>query len=137
MGRLACSVATESVTATWQLSCLPSWPQYCLATPTDSLPFFGNPVSSTIQARIGPCASIAGSTWPRTAVSTAASSQDALATKWCRDWCAAPTRNGSTRAAIGSTLKALTRQQQPGRVGPQRLPAIRVAQNPAEQLDVA
>jgi hypothetical protein len=61
MGRLACSVATESVTAPWQLSRLPSWPQYCRATPTDSLPFFGSPVSSTSQARIGPRSSIAGS----------------------------------------------------------------------------
>ena len=35
--------------ATWQLSCLPNIPQYCRATPTECLPFFGNPVSSMIH----------------------------------------------------------------------------------------
>src|SRR5688572_25072835 len=49
-GRLARSLASDSVTATWQLSCLPSWPQYWRATPTEWRPFLGMPVSSTIQA---------------------------------------------------------------------------------------
>jgi len=40
--------------ATWQLSCLPSWPQYCRATPTECRPYLGKPVSSMIQASIGP-----------------------------------------------------------------------------------
>ena len=30
----------DRLTATWQLSCLPTWPQYCRATPTECLPFF-------------------------------------------------------------------------------------------------
>src|SRR3954465_11790652 len=114
MGRLAASVATESVTATRQLARLPRWPQYWRATPTESLPFFGSPVSSTIQARTGPRSSIAGSAEARTAASRAASSQAALATKWCKDWCAAPTRAGSTRAAIGSTLLRSPGSRRPG-----------------------
>jgi hypothetical protein len=32
---------------------LPTCPQYCRATPTECFPFFGKPVSSTIQAAIG------------------------------------------------------------------------------------
>src|ERR687883_407987 len=40
-------------------------------------------------------------------------SQAALATKWCKDWCAAPTRAGSTLAAIGSTLS-----RSPGNIRP-------------------
>src|SRR3954453_8882169 len=43
-------------------------------------------------------------TWPRTAASSAASSQGALATTWCIDWGLACTRSGAIRAAIGSTL---------------------------------
>src|SRR5258705_62471 len=102
--RLARSLATDSVTATWQLSCLPSSPQYWRATPTECLPFFGMPVSSMIQARMGACLSIFGSTNARTALSNAASCQGALATKWCSDWCLAPIASGARRAAIGSTL---------------------------------
>ncbi|SFB65475.1 hypothetical protein SAMN04244571_04832 [Azotobacter beijerinckii] len=49
MGRLACSQASETLIATWQLSCLPSTPQYWRATPTECRPFFGKPVSSTSQ----------------------------------------------------------------------------------------
>jgi hypothetical protein len=54
-----------------KLSCLPTWPQYCRATPTDSLPFFGNPVSSTTHATTGPWRSIAGSTKSRALSNTA------------------------------------------------------------------
>ena len=35
------ALATDSVTATWQLSCLPSCPQYCRVTPTECRPFLG------------------------------------------------------------------------------------------------
>src|SRR5215218_6981176 len=69
MGRLAVRLASESVTATWQLSCLPSWPQYWRATPTECRPFLGTPVSSMIQASMGPARSIAGRTRSRTLVS--------------------------------------------------------------------
>ena len=55
-------VATERLTATRQFSCLPTCPQYCRATPTECLPFFGKPVSSTIQATTDPSFSIAGIT---------------------------------------------------------------------------
>ncbi len=55
IGRLELHVATDRLTATRQLSCLPTCPQYCRATPTECLPFFGKPVSSTIQATTGPC----------------------------------------------------------------------------------
>src|SRR5262249_11285712 len=34
-------------TPTWQLSVRPRVPEYCFLTPTDLVPFFGNPVSST------------------------------------------------------------------------------------------
>ena len=44
MGRLAWWLAIDSETTAWQLSCLPSWPQYRRATPTECLPFLGNPV---------------------------------------------------------------------------------------------
>ena len=34
-------------------------PQYCRVTPTECVSFFGNPVSSTVQAWIGPFCLIA------------------------------------------------------------------------------
>ena len=37
-----------------------SRPQYCRATPTECVPFFVKPVSSTIQASIRPCRSMPG-----------------------------------------------------------------------------
>jgi hypothetical protein len=80
-GRLAAWLAIDSVTATWQFSCFPSSPQYCRATPTECLPFLGKLVSSTIQASIGPPASIDGSTSSRTLASTRASDHGALPTK--------------------------------------------------------
>ena len=81
MGRLAASLATDKLMATWQLSCLPSWPQYWRATPTECRPFLGKPVSSTIQASIGPVAWILGSSSARTAANSASSDHSALATK--------------------------------------------------------
>jgi hypothetical protein len=36
------------------LARLPSWPQYCRATPTESVPFFGSAVSSITSAAFGP-----------------------------------------------------------------------------------
>src|SRR5277367_5602844 len=53
-GRLAWRLASDSVTATWQFACLPSCPQYWCDTPTECCPFLGRPVSSMIQASIGP-----------------------------------------------------------------------------------
>jgi len=50
MGKLNASLASEMLTATWQLSCLPSCPQYCRATPTEWRPCFGKPVSSISSA---------------------------------------------------------------------------------------
>jgi hypothetical protein len=79
--KAAIGVASDSDTATWQLSCLPSWPQYCRATPIECLPFLGKPVSSMIQASIGPCRSIAGTTICRTFVSTRSSDQRPSPTK--------------------------------------------------------
>ena len=75
IGSEASALATESETATWQLSCFPSSPQYCRATPTECGPFFGNPVSSRIPAVTGLLAVIAGSTASRTARSRTRSSQ--------------------------------------------------------------
>src|SRR3954465_14727395 len=39
--------AKVSETSTWQFATLPSSPQYCRATPTESSPFLGTPTSST------------------------------------------------------------------------------------------
>ena len=91
------------LTATWQLSCLPNTPQYWRATPTECLPFFGKLVSSMIQNAPAD-KSILGTTHWLTRRSISASDHCALATKWCSDWCRALACNGSTRAAIGSTL---------------------------------
>src|SRR5215831_16290773 len=62
MGRLASAVLSDKLTATRQFSCLPTWPQYCRVTPTECFPFFGNPVSSTIQATTGPRFCMVGNT---------------------------------------------------------------------------
>jgi hypothetical protein len=97
-------LAIDSETVTWQLACLPSWPQYWWCTPTECLPCLGNDVSSMIHASIGPLLSIAGSTISRTLASTSASDQVALPTKCSSDWCWAAVRAGAVRAAIGSTL---------------------------------
>jgi hypothetical protein len=40
MGRLADTLLIDRLTASWQLSRLRTWPQYCRATPTEWLPFF-------------------------------------------------------------------------------------------------
>ncbi len=44
------SLAKCRLTAIWQLSMRPSVPLYCRCTPTEWLPFFANPVSSTTIA---------------------------------------------------------------------------------------
>ena len=44
---------SDTDTATWQLSCLPSTLQYCRATPTECFPFFGIAVSSNTHAPTG------------------------------------------------------------------------------------
>ena len=103
-GRLAAWLAMESVAAIRQLPVLPSRPQYCRATPAECTPFLAKPVSSTIQASIGPPrASIAGKTRSRTLPGMAASDHEACPTKCSNDCCPAGTRDGATRAAIGST----------------------------------
>jgi hypothetical protein len=53
-----------------------------------------------IQKAIGPCRSIAGSTVSRATPSIGASLYSVLAARWC----AACTRSGARRAAIGATL---------------------------------
>ena len=47
-------------------TCLPNWPQYCRATPTEWLPFLGKPVSSMIHAWIGSSRVMDGRTHSRT-----------------------------------------------------------------------
>jgi hypothetical protein len=64
-GILDASVAAERLTATRQFSCLPVWPQYWRATPTECWPFSGKPVSSTTRAATGPRDSMAGKTRSR------------------------------------------------------------------------
>ena len=72
--------------------------------PHRMLPFLGKPVSSMIQASIGPCRSIAGSTISRTLARTVSSDQRPSPTKCNSDWCCAAVRSGAVTAAIGSTL---------------------------------
>jgi transposase len=60
IGMLAAAVASDRLTATWQLSCLPSCPQYCRATPTECVPFLGVPVSSITQNHWGSPRAICG-----------------------------------------------------------------------------
>src|SRR4051812_10503403 len=45
--------ASVSETSAWQFARLPSWPQYCRATPTERVPFFGSAVSSITNAASG------------------------------------------------------------------------------------
>ena len=60
------SVTACTLTPTWQFPTLPSDPEYMRATPGESAPSFGNPVSSTTKAR-GPMNSSAHrATRPRT-----------------------------------------------------------------------
>ncbi len=75
------SLASDTLTATWQFSCLPSTPQYWRATPTECCPFFGKAVSSTIHAATGPWRAMGSSTHSRATRSTAAASQGASAIK--------------------------------------------------------
>src|SRR5215210_3059072 len=133
MGRLAVWLASESVTATWQLSCLPSWPQYWRATPTECRPFLGKPVSSMIQASMGPVRSMTGRTKSRTLVSTAASDQGAWPTKSRSDWCWAATRAGAVTAAIGSTLG---RHEQTRAVVAQGCGAVSVADDTDQRRNI-
>ena len=103
IGRLPRCEASDRLTATWQLSCSPSCPQYWRDTPTEWRPFFGKPVSSTIHKQ--PSSSFrAGIAHSRTPPSTASSDQSDFATMWCSDWCFALTCHGSLWAASGSTL---------------------------------
>lgn len=46
-GHDAVSDAAWTLTPIWQLPTLPRVPEYCLATPGEDVPSFGNPVSST------------------------------------------------------------------------------------------
>jgi hypothetical protein len=57
-----------------------------------------------IQASIGPCCSIAGTTSSRTFANTFSSDHSPSPTKCSKHWCCAETRPGAVRAAIGSTL---------------------------------
>ena len=52
-------------TATWQLPIFPSAPQYCRCTPTECVPCFGKPVSSSarIPRRTGTAARNCVQTW--------------------------------------------------------------------------
>src|SRR5215471_4630329 len=104
IGKLAKSLAIDSETATWQLSCLPNCPQYCRATPTECLPFFGKPVSTTIHAEMAPCASTRGIVHARMRSMTPSSDHSPWPTKCSNDWCCAAVRVGAVNAAMGSTL---------------------------------
>jgi len=64
----------------------------------------GKPVSSMIQASIGPWRVIVGSTISHTLASTLSSDHGAWPTKCSNDWCCAAVRPGAVTAAIGSTL---------------------------------
>ena len=59
--RAAVDVLIDKLTTTRQFSCFPTCPQYCRVTPTEWVPFFTKPVSSTTQASTGACFCMAGS----------------------------------------------------------------------------
>ena len=138
MGKLALQVLTDKLTAAWQLSCLPIWPQYCRATPTECLPCLGNPVSSTIHATTGPCFCIAGSTCRRTSArhlldrSRARQPPHDAATGACDEHCQAPVVPPSaprscvlpaTTIPCSSSSKACAGQRAPRRSpGPPYMP---------------
>ena len=77
---LAAAQASDTLTATWQLSCLPSIPQYWRATPTECRPCLGNPVSSMIHQPPS-LKSISGTTHWHIPSSMRSSDQFASATK--------------------------------------------------------
>ena len=97
------ALATERVTATWQLSCLPTGRN--IAAHADREP-----------ALLRKAGVVDDPGLDRSVPSSAGSAQLAhpgqhplirpgrLATKWCSDWCSAEVRAGSMPAAIGSTL---------------------------------
>src|SRR4051794_38413892 len=136
MGSPATSLATERVTITWQFSTLPNSPQYWRATPTERSPFLAMEVSSVIQKRTGPCASIAGSTVSCMAVSTAVSLHAPSDTKFSSVLCLVRAVAGASRAAIGSTLLRPSGQQQAGAVVVQRLAAALVLHRGGEAVQV-
>src|SRR5215469_3657711 len=128
MGRLAASVATDSVTATWQLSCLPSCPQYWRATPTECRPFLGMPVSSTIHAAMGPRCSIAAKPYSRTALSTASSSHGGIGDQVMQRLVGLAHPLGRQQGRHRLDTFARAGQYQTGQITTQRLVAIGVAQ---------
>jgi hypothetical protein len=73
--------------------------------PAEALEALGKDVSSMIQASIGPCRTIEGTTSSRTFANIRSSDHVALATKCKSFWCCADTWAGAVTAAIGSTLR--------------------------------
>ena len=115
-GDSTASFASDTLTATWQLSGLPRAPQYWRATPDRVPPLLG--IGGVIHDPRGDRA-VSGHRLEhpvaRHARGRPPPSHGALATKWCIDWCRARTCRGSTRAAIGSMLF-----RSPGRHSPVR-----------------
>src|SRR4051794_8517583 len=90
--------ASVSVTSTCAFATLPSSPQYCRATPTESSPFLGRPESSTTST--APAPPICRSTCSASTRHSGASSQARLLMKWCNWSCP----DKPSRSAIGWTL---------------------------------
>jgi hypothetical protein len=106
IGACALRVATLSVTPIWQLVIFPAVPVYCRCTPTECVPCFGNPVSSTIHVVTGSRALIASTMCRAATDRTFRSLHGESAAKWSRRWCAASHFVWSplVAAAIGSAL---------------------------------
>ena len=68
-------------TRDWQFAFLPSWPQYCRATPTDRVPFLGRAVSSITREAFAPPTSRSASR--ASSAQRGLSSQAGLAMKCC------------------------------------------------------
>jgi hypothetical protein len=94
-GQEAVSETACTLTATWQLACLPSAPQYWGATPTDILPSLGNDTSSTAQASGPACGTIRSAIRRRTGTG----SHVDWFTNCCR-FCSLPSGSRETMAWI-------------------------------------
>src|SRR5271166_2869053 len=94
------------------------------------------PVSSTIQASMGPCLSMQGSTSSRTLPNTAMSDQGASPTRCRSDWCLAETRVGATIRRHRLDALAFAGHQQPDTIIVQGLGPIGVPDHFNKSLDI-
>src|SRR5262249_40992195 len=135
-GTLACSWASETLTATWQFSCLPSTPQYWRATPTECRPFFGDPRIVDHPGRHRPVA------FQGRQHCLPADAQDGrIVPGGVRHEMMHRLMRGAQVAGIhprrhGFDALPVSRQTQPGDIVPERAMAVLVAEGAAEPLNI-